>query len=72
MLSQFKKYHLSGNPKFNYLGIFQSSKLRILVGKTPPISLKLNFTPKTLGCYVLISTTVGASTYTLLLKLNQR
>jgi len=32
-LSQFKKYHPSGNLKFNNLGIFQSSKLRILVEK---------------------------------------
>jgi len=30
ILAQFKKYHPSGNLKFNYLGIFQSSKLRIL------------------------------------------
>ena len=29
VLSQFKKYHPSGNLKFNYLGIFQSLKLRI-------------------------------------------
>jgi len=37
----------------NYFGIFQSLKLRILVEKILPISLKLNFTPNTLGCYVL-------------------
>jgi len=30
-LLQFKKYHPSRNPKFNYLGIFQSLKLRILI-----------------------------------------
>jgi len=33
VLSQFKKYHPSGNLKFNYLGIFQSLKLRILMEK---------------------------------------
>jgi len=33
VLSQFKKYYPSGNLKFNYLGIFQSSKLRILMKK---------------------------------------
>jgi len=48
-----KKYP-SGNLKFNNLGIFQSLKLRILVGKILPISLKLNFTPNTLGCYGFI------------------
>ena len=32
-LSQFKKYHPSGNLKFNYLGIFQSLKLRISTEK---------------------------------------
>jgi len=35
VLPQFKKYHHSGNPKFNHLGIFQSLKFRILVGKNP-------------------------------------
>jgi len=54
VLSAFKKYHPSGNLKFNYLGIFQSSKLRILMEKILSISLKLNFTPNTLGCYRLI------------------
>jgi len=28
-LSLLKKYHLSGNLKFNHLGIFQNLKLRI-------------------------------------------
>jgi len=32
-LPQFKKYHPSRNLKSNNLGIFQSLKLRILVGK---------------------------------------
>jgi len=31
VLSQFKKYHPSGNLKFNNLGIFQSLKLRIFM-----------------------------------------
>jgi len=31
VLSQFKKYHPSGNLKFNNLGILQSLELRILV-----------------------------------------
>jgi len=34
VLSQFKKNHPSENLKFNYLGIFKSSKLRILMGKS--------------------------------------
>jgi len=53
VLSHFKKYHPSGNPKFNNLGFFQSLKLRILMEKILSISLKLNFTPDTLGCYGL-------------------
>jgi len=50
VLSQFKKYYPFGNLKVDYLGIFQSSKLRILMKKSLSISLKLNFTPNTLGC----------------------
>jgi len=50
VLSQFKKYHPSGNLKLYNLGILKSLKLRILVKKIPPISLELNFTPNTLGC----------------------
>jgi len=34
VLSEFKKYHPSGNLKFNNVGIFQSSKLRILMEKS--------------------------------------
>jgi len=49
VLSQFKKYHPSGNLKFNNLGIFLSLKLRTLVRKILPISLNLNFTPNTLA-----------------------
>jgi len=33
VLSNYKKYHLSGNLNFNNLGIFQSLKLRNLMGK---------------------------------------
>jgi len=48
-----KKYQPSGKLKFNNLGIFQSPKFRILMEKILPISLKLNFTSNTLGCYGL-------------------
>jgi len=54
VLSQCKKYHSSGNPNFNNLSIFQGMKLRILMEKIRLISLKLNFTPNTLGCHGLI------------------
>jgi len=53
VLSQFKKYHPSGNLKFNNLRIFQSLKFNILTEKILPISPKLNFTLNTLGCYGL-------------------
>ena len=33
VLSQFKKYHPSGNLKFIILGIFQGLKFRILMGE---------------------------------------
>jgi len=51
VLSQLKKYHPYENLKFNNLGIFQSLKLRNVMRKILQISLKLNFTPNTLGCY---------------------
>jgi len=35
VLSKFKKYHISGNLKFNNLGIFQGLKLRISTEKNP-------------------------------------
>jgi len=41
--------------KFNYLGISQSLKLSILIENIHPISLYLNFTPNTLGCFGLTS-----------------
>jgi len=50
VLSQYKKYHPSGNLKFNNLGIFQNLKLPILVEKIPPIALKPKSTSNTLGC----------------------
>jgi len=50
VLAQFKKNHPSGNLKFINLDIFQSLKPRILMEKILSISLKLNFTPNTLGC----------------------
>jgi len=52
VLSQFKKYYPFGNLKFDNLRIFQSLRLRILMKKILPISLKLNFTPNTLGYVV--------------------
>jgi len=45
-----KKYHSSENQKFNNLGFFQSLKLRNSMGNSPLTSLRLNFTPNTLGC----------------------
>jgi len=36
-VSQFKKYHPSGNLKLNYLGIFHGLKLRTLMGKILPM-----------------------------------
>jgi len=48
-----QKYHPPGNPKLNYLGDFQSLKLRISMEKIVSISLKLNFSPNTLGYYGL-------------------
>jgi len=47
-----KKISPPGNHTFNYLGIFQILKLRISIEKILSISLKLNFTPNTLDCWV--------------------
>ena len=49
VVTQFKKYHPSGNLKFNNSHIFQSLKFRILIEKNLSISLKLNLTPNTLA-----------------------
>jgi len=54
VLLQLKKYHPSGNLKFNNLGIFQSLKFRILMEKILPISLNLNFTPNTVLWAVMV------------------
>jgi len=56
VFSVLKKIHPSRKLKFNNLVIFQSLKLRNLMGKILRISLKLNFTTNTLGCYGLIRT----------------
>jgi len=53
VLSKFKKYHPSGNLKFNNLGISQSCKLRNLMGKILRISFQPSFTQITLGSYEL-------------------
>jgi len=53
VLSHFKKYQPSGNLKRNNSGMFQGLKFCILMEKVLLISLKLNFTPNTLGCYGL-------------------
>jgi len=53
VLLQFKKIHLSRNQKCINLGVIQILKFHILMGKILPISLKLIFTPNTLGCYGL-------------------
>jgi len=44
VLSDLKKYHPPWNLKFNNVGIFQSLKLRNLLGKILRISFKQNFT----------------------------
>jgi len=61
VLSQFKKYHPSGNLEFNYLGIFRSLKLRIFMENILSISLKVNFTPNSLCCYGLSLGSVRSS-----------
>jgi len=48
-----KKISPTRNLKFHYLDIFQSLKSRISMEKILTISLKLNFTPNTSGCYGL-------------------
>jgi len=36
LFPQFKKFHPSGNPNFNNVGIFQTLKTRNLMGKKDP------------------------------------
>jgi len=49
--------------KCNNLGIFQSLKFRILMEKILLISLNLNFSPNTLGCYGLKTKGEGKQVY---------
>jgi len=63
VLSEFKKYHPSGNLKFNYVGILLKLEIAYFNGKILSISLKLNFTPNTLGSY-------GLSEFSLNLRLS--
>jgi len=49
VLSQFKKYHSSGNLKFNNLGSFLSSKFRIFLGKNPSNFSEAEFHSKYFG-----------------------
>jgi len=51
LVIQIKKYHPSGNLKFNNLG-FPKLEIAYFNGKKF-FKLKLNFTPNTLGCYGL-------------------
>jgi len=53
VLSQFKKYHPSGNLKLNNLGIFQSLKFRILMEKNPCNFSKAEFHSKYFGLFKL-------------------
>jgi len=62
VLLQLKKYRPFGNLKLKNLSIFQNLKLRILTEKIFPFSLKLNFTPNTLGCYELIDAICSSMT----------
>jgi len=47
VLSQFKKYHPSGNLKFNKVRISQTLQLRNLMGEILQISFETNFSPNT-------------------------
>jgi len=55
VLSQFKKYGFPWKPEIKLSRhFFQSLKMRISKEEIHSISLKLNFTPNTLGCYGLM------------------
>jgi len=58
-LSQFKKYHPSGNFNLYNLGIFQSLKFRNLMEEILPISLNLNFTPNTFPNFQILRAVMG-------------
>jgi len=62
VLSQFKKYPSSGNLKFNYLGNFQSLKLRILMKKSFHFSYA-EFRSKYFGLLWVYLTTDFTHTY---------
>jgi len=72
VLSQFKKYHPSGNLEFHNFSIFQSLKFRVSMEKILPISLKLNFTPNALGCYGLSFRKIDFLNFFFLIKRLQR
>ena len=55
----------SGKLECDYFSIFQSSKVCILQEKLLSISLKLNFTPHTLGCYYGLKTNLPLHILTL-------
>ena len=57
VLSKFKKFLSSVKLLFDDLCVFQSLKLCNLMEKILRISLKLNFSPNTLGCYGLTEKT---------------
>jgi len=50
----FKKISAPWKPEIESFRHFSKLKISYFNGKIPPISLKLNFTPSTLGCYGLI------------------
>jgi len=58
VLSEFKKYHLSGNLKFKNSGIFQSLELRISMKNKLSISPMRNFSSDTLGGLWLINSSL--------------
>jgi len=72
VLSKFQKYHPSGNLKFNNSGISRSLILRNLMEKIHRISLKLNCTPNTLGCYGLKNKTINTAETASTIKIRSR
>jgi len=60
VLSKFKKISPLWKPKINNFGIFQTLKLSNSIGKICQMSLKLNFSRNTLGCYWLRNLIKGA------------
>jgi len=68
VLSEFKKYHPSGNLKFDYLGISQKLKIAYFHKKILLTSLKQNFTPNTLGSFGLSCTVLHGAITSLVTK----